>query len=99
MPRTARMMAIAIATSCLFWSTTTKVSAQQDATSAPVKVDRTVSSIELITKTSRLLEFDYDVPELLVGTFFDYSTAAPDANANEYNNGLHRDWTDCLHVY
>ena len=66
MPRTARMMAIAIATSCLFWSTTTKVSAQQDATSAPVKVDRTVSSIELITKTSRLLEFDYDVPELLV---------------------------------
>ena len=34
--------------------------------SAPVQVDRSVSSIELIMKTSRLLEFDYDVPELVI---------------------------------
>jgi pilus assembly protein CpaC len=40
--------------------------AQNKPSSAPVKVDRSVTSIELITKTSRLLEFDYDVPELVI---------------------------------
>ncbi len=33
---------------------------------APVQVDRSVTRIELITGTSRLLEFGYDVPELVV---------------------------------
>jgi len=65
MPRTARVMAIAIATSCLIWSTASNAQAQ-NASSAPIKIDRTISSIELITKTSRLLEFDYDVPELVI---------------------------------
>lgn len=64
-PQLARVMAIAIATSCLFWSTTSSAIAQ-NATSAPINVDRTVSTVELITKTSRLLEFDYDVPELVI---------------------------------
>jgi pilus assembly protein CpaC len=39
---------------------------QAQPSSAPIKVDRTVSRIELIAKTSRLLQFDYDVPELVV---------------------------------
>lgn len=39
---------------------------QEQPSSAPIKVDRTVSRLELIAKTSRLLEFEYDVPELVV---------------------------------
>ena len=39
---------------------------QEQPSSAPIRVDRSVSRLELIAKTSRLLEFDYDVPELVV---------------------------------
>lgn len=47
-------------------STPVHVLAQITASSDPVTVDRTISSIELIMKTSRILEFDYDVPELVI---------------------------------
>ena len=66
-PRIAHVSAIA--TSCLLvLSMTTGAMAQNasSSTSAPVKIDRSVSSVELITKTSRLLVFDYDVPELVI---------------------------------
>ena len=58
---------IALAFSCLMIaSTPVNVLAQITASSEPVTVDRTISSIELIMKTSRILEFDYDVPELVI---------------------------------
>ncbi len=60
-----RVMAFAI--SCLMIaSTPLSLLAQITASSEPVTVDRTISSIELIMKTSRILEFDYDVPELVI---------------------------------
>ncbi len=66
-PRILRVSAIAIATSCVLVSSMTSGAlAQNTASSEPIRVDRSVNSIELITKTSRLLEFDYDVPELVI---------------------------------
>ena len=67
MPRLTSVPAIAIATLCL--SATLMVStvaAQNTSNSAPIRIDHSVSSIDLITKTSRLLEFDYDVPEMVI---------------------------------
>ncbi len=44
----------------------TTVQAQSPAAGSTVQVDRSVTSVELIHKTSRLLHFNYDVPELVI---------------------------------
>ena len=62
-PRQAIMAALA----CLLaLGTSFTATAQNLATSAPVHVDRNTGSIELITKTSRLIQFDYAIPELVI---------------------------------
>lgn len=52
---------MAAALCCAFAENAT---AQQ--TNTPIKVDRSMNRIEMISKTSRLLHFDYAVPELFV---------------------------------
>ncbi len=69
-PRPQRLMMFVALTICLSAPAAVVTPTYgQDATSlssAPVQVDRTVSRVELIAKTSRLLQFEYDVPELVV---------------------------------
>ncbi len=68
-PRPQRLLMFVALTICLPVAALVNTTYGQDATSlssAPVQVDRTMSRLELIAKTSRLLQFDYDVPELVV---------------------------------
>jgi len=59
--------ALAFAISCILLANMpSNLMAQVTASSDPVSVTPSISSIELIMKTSRILEFEYDVPELVI---------------------------------
>ncbi len=66
-PRPIRMMVlVAMTLAAPVAVFVTPAIAQNTASSEPVQVDRTTTRVEMITKTSRLLQFDYSVPELVV---------------------------------
>lgn len=69
MPQPQSLLTVVALTLFLSAATVVNPSYGQNTTSlssAPVLVDRAMSRLELISKTSRLLQFEYDVPELVV---------------------------------
>ena len=65
-PRLQSVLAMVVTTVSLLGSGLVSTAMAQNPASSTVQVDRSVTSVELIHKTSRLLDFDYDVPELVI---------------------------------